>query len=106
MKLAICGLFLCAQVAHGGLGKYSSLLAADKDANALLPRSAIRVTYLGVNGFQFETAGHALLVDPYFSRVNLWSAALNHRIESNPGRVNEGLRHVQRRVDAVLVTHA
>src|SRR6266478_6409926 len=105
MKLAFCILLLSVQFASAGLEKYSALVVADKDASAPLPRNAIRVTYLGVNGFQFETSGHALLVDPYFTRVALFSAALNHRIESNPGRVNEGLRHVQRRVDAVLVTH-
>jgi L-ascorbate metabolism protein UlaG (beta-lactamase superfamily) len=106
MKLALCGLFLFAQIAHAGLEKYSSLVVADKYPFTESESNAIRVTYLGVNGFQFETGGHALLVDPYFTRVALFSAALNHRIESNPGRVNEGLRHVQRRVDAVLVTHA
>jgi len=106
MKLALCGLFLFAQIAHAGLEKYSSLVVADKYPFTETEPNAIRVTYLGVNGFQFETSGHALLVDPYFTRVALFSAALNHRIESNPGRVNEGLRHVQRRVDAVLVTHA
>src|SRR5713101_4286078 len=106
MKLALCGLFLFAQIAHAGLKKYSSLVVADKYPFTESEPNAIRVTYLGVNGFQFETSGHALLVDPYFTRVALFSAALNHRIESNPRRANEGLRHVQRRVDAVLVTHA
>ena len=99
-------LLLSAQLAFGGLTNYRSLVVADKDPSALVSSGAIRVTYLGVNGFQFETAGHALLVDPYFTRIGLWSAALNRRIESNPERVSEGLQHVRPRVDAILITHA
>src|ERR1700680_166067 len=109
MKLAFCALLLSVQVAFAGLAgleKYSALVVADKDASAPLPRNAIRVTYLGVNGFQFEADGHALLVDPYFSRVSFWSAALNRPIEPNRARLADGLAHLQPRVDAVLVTHA
>jgi len=106
MKISFCALILFAQVAHAGLEKYSSLLVADKSPNAPATSTGIRVTYLGVNGFQFETDGHALLVDPYFTRVGLWAGALNERIESNPSRVREGLKHVRSRVDAILVTHA
>jgi L-ascorbate metabolism protein UlaG (beta-lactamase superfamily) len=88
------------------LEKYSSLIVADENPSARAPSNSIRITYLGVNGFQFETDGHALLVDPYFTRVSLWAGALNERIESNPKRVENGLRHVQHNVDAILVTHA
>ena len=102
----VCVLLLSAQVAFGGLEKYSSFVVADKDAHASGASGAIRVTYLGVNGFQFETDGHALLVDPYFTRIGLWSAALNQQIESSTARVTEGLDHVRPRIDAILVTHA
>jgi len=102
---AVCGLFLFAQVAHAGLEKYSAFVVADATAKAP-PKDAIRVTYLGVNGFQFEAGDHALLVDPYFTRVGFWSAALNERIESKPDRVSEGLKYVRPHADAVLVTHA
>jgi L-ascorbate metabolism protein UlaG (beta-lactamase superfamily) len=106
MKVAIGVLLVCAQVAHAGLEKYSALVVADKDPSASLSRNAIRVTYLGTNGFQFEVDGHALLIDPYFSRVSFWSAALNQPIEPNRARVADGLAHLQPRADAVLVTHA
>src|SRR5438093_13267831 len=106
MKLALCGLFLFAQIAHAGLEKYSSLVVADKYPFTESESNAIRVTYLGVNGFQFETSGHVLLVDPYFTRVGLSSAALNQPIQSDANRVGEGLRHVRPRADALLVTHA
>jgi len=107
MKLTICALFLlAATIAHAGLEKYPSLIVADKDPSAPAPANAIRVTYLGVNGFQFETGKHTLLVDPYFTRIGFWPAALNQRIESNPKRVSEGLKHVCPHVEAILVTHA
>src|SRR5436305_15345130 len=107
MKALICGLLLiAAQIAQASLGKYSTLIVADENPNAAAPSNAIRVTYLGVNGFQFETDGHALLVDPYFTRVGLWTGALNEKIESNPNRVSEGLKHVRQRVDVILATHA
>ena len=68
----------------------------------------MRVTYLGTNGYQFEFKGHALLVDPYFSRVDFLSVALGCRIQPNISRVNDGLCHLacgNCRTDAILVTH-
>jgi L-ascorbate metabolism protein UlaG (beta-lactamase superfamily) len=46
-----------------------------------------------------------LLVDPYFSRVDLLSVALGSRIQPNSSRINDGLGHLARRADAILVTH-
>jgi L-ascorbate metabolism protein UlaG (beta-lactamase superfamily) len=106
MKFIFCALVFSAQVAQASLEKYSSLVVADKYPFTEPEPNAIRITYLGVNGFQFESSGHALLVDPYFTRVGLLSAALNQPIQSDPNRVAEGLKRVQHRVDAVLVTHA
>ena len=88
------------------LDKYSALIVADPNSSAHASSHSIRITYLGVNGFQFETDGRTLLVDPYFTRVGLWASALNRPIESNSQRVDEGLRHVRSPVDAILVTHA
>jgi L-ascorbate metabolism protein UlaG (beta-lactamase superfamily) len=45
------------------------------------------------------------LVDPYFSRVDLLSVALGSRIQPNASRINDGLRHVAPKADAILVTH-
>src|SRR4051794_7434035 len=95
---AVCSLLLFSQIAQASLEKYSSLVIADENPAAAAPSNAIRVTYLGVNGFQFETGSHALLVDPYFTRVGVWAGALNERIESDPNRVSEGLKHVRRNV--------
>ena len=96
---------LIAQALGGGLGSYSHLVVADPAGPA---RDGVRVTYLGTNGYQFEFKGHALLVDPYFSRVDLLSVILGSHIEPNSSRINDGLRHLASgkcRTDAILVTH-
>ena len=84
-------LTLSASAFGAGLSPYAQLVVSDSPAN---PRNGVRVTYLGTNGYQFEFKGHALLVDPYFSRVDLLSVALGSRIQPNVSRVNDGLRQV------------
>ena len=84
-------LFLSAQALGGGLGSHPHLVVADSPGAV---RDGVRVTYLGTNGYQFEFKGHALLVDPYFSRVDLSSVALGSRIQPDASRINDGLRHL------------
>jgi L-ascorbate metabolism protein UlaG (beta-lactamase superfamily) len=91
-----------AQVLGAGLHSYTDLIA--KDAGAM-PRSGVRVTYLGTNGYQFEFDGRALLVDPYFSRVDLLSVGLGSRIRPDMSRIAEGMRYLAPKADAILVTH-
>jgi L-ascorbate metabolism protein UlaG (beta-lactamase superfamily) len=93
---------LGAQALAGGLDPYARLVLADSPGAA---RDGLRVTYLGTNGYQFELKGHALLIDPYFSRVDLLSVALGSRIQPNASRINDGLRHLAPKTDAILVTH-
>ena len=95
-------LFLSVQALGGGLGSYPQLVIADSPGAV---RDGVRVTYLGTNGYQFEFKGHALLVDPYFSRVDLLSVAFGSRIQPNAARINDGLRHLAPKADAILVTH-
>ena len=101
VRFLLC-LLLSAQAFGAGFGSYSHLVVSDSGAN---PQNGVRVTYLGTNGYQFEFKGSALLVDPYFSRVDLLSVALGSRIQPNTARVNDGLRHVSPKIDAILVTH-
>ena len=84
-----------------GIGSYAHLVVADSPGAA---RDGVRVTYLGTNGYQFEFKGHALLVDPYFSRVDVLSVALGSRIQPNGSRIKDGLRHLTPKSDAILVT--
>ena len=90
------------QALGAGLGSYSHLVVANSPGAV---RGGVRVTYLGTNGYQFEFKGHALLVDPYFSRVDLSSVALGSRIQPNASRINDGLRNLATKADAILVTH-
>lgn len=103
MKRALL-LFLgfSAQAFGAGLGSYADLVVSDSPATL---RNGVRVTYLGTNGYQFEFKGHALLVDPYFSRVDLLSIALGSRIQPDISRIADGMRHLAPKVDAILVTH-
>lgn len=98
-------LMLSAQAFAGGLDRYAHLVVSDSPTT---PRNGVRVTYLGTNGYQFQFKRHALLVDPYFSRVDFWNVALGSRIRPNPSRIDDGLRHLASgncRTDAILVTH-
>jgi L-ascorbate metabolism protein UlaG (beta-lactamase superfamily) len=90
------------QALGAGLTPYTQLIMSDSGA---APRDAVCVTYLGTNGYEFEFNGHALLVDPYFSRVDLLSVALGSRVTPNVARISEGLRHLAPYMDAILVTH-
>jgi L-ascorbate metabolism protein UlaG (beta-lactamase superfamily) len=90
------------QVLGAGLNSYADLIARDSGTS---PREGVRVTYLGTNGYQFEFDGHALLVDPYFSRVDLLSIALGSRLQPDVPRIVEGMRHLAPKADAILVTH-
>jgi L-ascorbate metabolism protein UlaG (beta-lactamase superfamily) len=90
------------QLLGAGLTSYTDLIARD---SATTPRDGVRVTYLGTNGYQFEFNGHALLVDPYFSRVDLLSVALGSRLQPNTPRVADGMRHLAPRADVILITH-
>ena len=90
------------QVLGAGLNSYADLIVRDSRTT---PRDGVRVTYLGTNGYQFQFGRHALLVDPYFSRVDLLSIALGSRLRPDMPRVAEGMRHLAPKAEAILVTH-
>ena len=79
------------QAFGAGLGSYADLVVSDPPATR---HNGVRVTYLGTNGYQFEFKGHALLVDPYFSRVDLLSVAFGSRIQPDISRIADGMRHL------------
>ena len=104
MKTVWCALLLLASpalVLGRGLEGLEHLVVADHAPT----RGGIRITYLGVNGYQFETAGQALVVDPYFSRLGLGTVAGNRRVAPDFPSVAAGLNKMRRRIEAVLVTH-
>ena len=101
--------FLCffalANPAPGGLEKYSSLIRADPSpTSSAPPRRGVRITYLGTNAYLFESRGATLLVDPYFSRQNLFRMAFKLRPVPRNELIAQWLRG-HPKIDAILVTH-
>jgi L-ascorbate metabolism protein UlaG (beta-lactamase superfamily) len=62
------------------------------------PRAPLSLTYLGVAGWQIESVGKTILVDPYFSRPNLSGA-----IASDPKAVAE---RSPKRADLIVIGHS
>jgi hypothetical protein len=103
LKRAFLLLFAFTVQAFGsGLAPHAQLIVSDSVGT---PHNGVRVTYLGTNAYQFEFKGHALLVDPYFSRVDLVSVAVGSRIQPDISRIADGIRRLAPKVDAILVTH-
>ena len=104
MKYTLLFLALSVQTLCAGLEEYSQLVVADGRSNTS-PRHGVRVTYLGTNGFELRSGSHTLLVDPYFSRINFSRTAFGSPIQPDLNRINDGLKHLSRKADAIVVTH-
>ena len=85
-----------------GIGSYSHLVVGDSAGAVRRRRASDLFRY---ERLPIRIQRHALLVDPYFSRVDLLSVALGSRIQPNAARINDGLRHLATKADAILVTH-
>lgn len=104
MKYAVILLVIGAQTLCGAnLEKYSQFVVAD--AHPTRRSQGVRVTYLGTNGFEFRAGNHALLVDPYFSRVPLLRVALGLSISPDARRVADAETKLTPQIDAIVVTH-
>lgn len=93
-----------------GFGGHEDLVVADRETGEAIRPGSLRVTYLGCNGYLLESAGAAVLVDPYFSRVGLCRVALGLEIAPRRERVEAALDELPReslrdKLRAVLVTH-
>ena len=104
MRHVLSCLLISAQTLCAGLERYSQLVVADLSP-AKPTGGGIRVTYLGTNGFEFESGTHALLVDPYFSRINFSRVALGSTVQPDVHRIDDAMKHLAPKVDAILVTH-
>jgi L-ascorbate metabolism protein UlaG (beta-lactamase superfamily) len=106
LKAIIClFLFACVMPALGGLEEYSNLIKADSPPMiSAPPRSGVKITYLGTNAYLLETRDTKLLIDPYFSRQNLFRIALKLRPIPQTQLIAQWLRD-HPKIDAVLVTH-
>jgi L-ascorbate metabolism protein UlaG (beta-lactamase superfamily) len=98
-------LLLSVTPALAGLEKYSRLVRADSpNATSSRPRHGVRITYLGTNGYLFESRDTTILVDPYFSRQSLSRTALKLEPVRETNLINRWTRD-HPKIDAVLVTH-
>jgi hypothetical protein len=95
MRHVLFCLLISAQTLYAGLERYSHLVAADISP-AAPTHGEVRVTYLGTNGFQFESGKHALLVDPYFSRINFSRVVLGLPVRPDVHRIDEAMTHLAR----------
>ncbi len=70
--------------------------------------NAVKITYLGTNGYLIQSGETSIVVDPYFSRVGLRSTILNAPITSSRSAIDYATRAAgfPSRVDAWLVTHS
>ncbi len=104
MKCAFLLLLFAARVVAGGLERYPNLVVSDA-LGGRPSHDGVRITYLGTNGYQFECRGHALLVDPYFSRIGLMTMVFGQHVQPDEQRIANGLSHLSSHPDAILVTH-
>jgi L-ascorbate metabolism protein UlaG (beta-lactamase superfamily) len=101
--LIILGLWMTMAELQAGLQRYRELIVADQEVSFAPPKTGVRITYMGTNAYLLQSRDAALLVDPYFSRVGLFRAALNLPVASRQDLIKRYLP--VRRIDAVLVTH-
>jgi L-ascorbate metabolism protein UlaG (beta-lactamase superfamily) len=98
-------LLLSVTPAFAGLEKYSQLVKADPaPAISERPRTGVRITYLGTNGYLLESRDTVVLIDPYFSRQSLFRTALKLEPVRETNVINQWIRE-HPKIDAVLVTH-
>jgi L-ascorbate metabolism protein UlaG (beta-lactamase superfamily) len=90
---------LCADLQH-----FAPFIVADP-AGTRAQKNAVRITYLGTNGYQFETDGHALLVDPYFSRISMSQMLFAGSVRPDRQRIDDAMKNLAAKPDAILVTH-
>ncbi len=95
----LCGL----QPVDGGLARYRELVVADPPGSRA-SLGKVRVTYLGTNGYRFETGNHVLLIDPYFSRVGLGAFIFRSPIAPNITRIENAAAFFAH-AEAILATH-
>lgn len=96
--------FLATISAAAGLDRYRDLVVADTEQNRATG-NGVRVTYLGTNGYQFQSGRRVLLLDPYFSRVGFAAMVFGATIQPNAKRIYAAMSHLAPRADAILVTH-
>ncbi len=95
---------LVVEPVSGGLARYRDLVVADRPP-ARSSLGKVRLTYLGTNGYRFENGRHALLVDPYFSRIGLGAFVFRTPVAPNLATI-ESAADFLAETELILATHA
>ena len=90
------------------LSNYEEHLVGCPASQCKPSRSQVSVTYLGTSGFLVENDKTAIAIDPYFSRYNMRTIALNGPISPKQEVINWGAKEAcfPKSIDGWLVTHA
>jgi len=109
LPLALIALAALQPACSNRLAPHRDLLVGEPAGEAPPPGPGeVAVTYLGTNGYLVRSPGAALLVDPYFTRLDLRSVALDAPVEPSREAITRGREKgaIPRRVDGFLVTHS
>lgn len=91
------------------LAPHRDLLVGEPATETPPPRPGeVAITYLGTNGYLVRSPTTALLIDPYFTRLDLRSVALDAPVDPSREAIAHALQAgaLPRRVDGFLVTHS
>jgi L-ascorbate metabolism protein UlaG (beta-lactamase superfamily) len=91
------------QSVSAGLARYRDLVVADAPASRP-SLGKLRVTYLGTNGYRFALGNHALLVDPYFTRIGLGAFLFPLRVRPNLAEIEKAAGFLFD-AEVILATH-
>ncbi|MEX2580414.1 MAG: MBL fold metallo-hydrolase [Verrucomicrobiales bacterium] len=89
-------------------GGEDNLLVGEPATEAPPLTDGVGVTYLGTNGYLIQSPSTAILVDPYFSRIDRRRVLFNAPIAPSADAIAYASRQAQLpdRVDGFLVTHS
>lgn len=107
-SLTIAGLTLLATSCPGQLAPYEEFLVGAPSIETGPPeKGEVCITYLGTNGFCIRSADTTLLIDPYFSRVDLRRSILNAPVSPETSLQDFALdrARIPRTINGYLATH-
>jgi len=86
------------------VGPHRGLFVSDAGQGGEVAAGCVRVTYLGTSAYLFEGAGGTVLVDPYFSRIDLATVALGGQMAPSVERIEAVLARLPARIDVIVAT--
>ncbi|NNE91763.1 MAG: MBL fold metallo-hydrolase [Verrucomicrobiales bacterium] len=90
------------------LGQYEDFLVGEPAATTSKNPGKVSISYFGTNSYLIEHGSTAIAVDPYFSRTNLRTVALNGPMSPDVEEIEAALKKAAfpASIDVWLVTHS